>query len=208
MVALAPAVRSLCAGIALLCAAFPTALAETRIEGVQGQQYFSFEYREATDFSGLTWAGGNDFYTVSDKARAVFSMKISVEPLGGRILSASVGAAIPIQTKLADFEGIAFVPDARRIYVSAETGNGILGFDLRKRSTFPVSVPRIFSTARNNKSLESLTYWSDGGIGYEGKESHRRRRTAQQCSSSNGVLSNAGWNDVFRGRARSIWCFN
>jgi hypothetical protein len=144
--------------ILLLFIAAHCAVAQTIIEDVPGQQSFSFEYRAATDFSGLTWAGGGDYFTVSDKVRAVFPMRIAVEPSSGRILSASIGEAMPVQTKLADFEGIACVPDKGRVYVSTETGNGIFGFDLRKRSVIPVTVPPIFSQARNNKSLESLTY--------------------------------------------------
>ncbi len=132
--------------------------AETLIEGVADQQVFSFEYRAATDFSGLTWAGGSDWFTVSDKVRAIFPMRIALDPASGKILSASIGSAMPVKTKLADFEGIAFVPDKRRVYVSTETGDGIFGFDLRKRTVIPVAVPPIFSKARNNKSLESLTY--------------------------------------------------
>ena len=142
----------------LLLAVACAALAATEIEGVPGQQVFSFEYHAATDFSGLTWAGGSDYFTVSDKVRAIFPMTIALDPASGKILSASIGTAMPVKTKLADFEGIAFVPDTRRLYVSAETGDGIFGFDLRKRSVIPVAVPRIFSKARNNKSLESLTY--------------------------------------------------
>jgi len=134
------------------------AFAETIIEAIPGQPVFSFEYRAATDFSGLTWAGGSDWFTVSDKVRAIFPMTIALDPTTGKILSASIGTAIPVKTKLADFEGIAFVPDTRRVYVSAETGDGIFGFDLRKRSVIPVAVPPIFSKTRNNKSLESLTY--------------------------------------------------
>ena len=156
--AVAEAVRSLFTVISLLIAIEYHALAETIIEGVPGQQLFSFEYRAATDFSGLTWAGGSDYFTVSDKVKAVFPMSIAVEPSSGQILTASIGTALPVKTKLADFEGIAFVPDKRRVYVSTETGDGIFGFDLRKRSVIPVAVPPIFSKARNNKSLESLTY--------------------------------------------------
>ena len=137
--------------------------AETIIEGVPGQQLFSFEYRAATDFSGLTWAGGDDWFTVSDKVRAIFPMTIALDPASGKILDASIGTAIPVKTRLADFEGIAFVPDKQRVYVSAETGDGIFGFDLRKRTVIPVAVPPIFSKARNNQSLESLTY--DATIG-------------------------------------------
>ena len=144
--------------VGLLLVISCAALAATEIEGVPSQPFFSFEYRAATDFSGLTWAGGSDYFTVSDKVKAIFTMSIAIDSSDGKILSASIGAAMPVKTKLADFEGIAFVPDTRRVYVSAETGDGIFGFDLRKRSVIPVAVPPIFSKARNNKSLESLAY--------------------------------------------------
>ncbi|MCX6982449.1 MAG: esterase-like activity of phytase family protein [Verrucomicrobia bacterium] len=149
--------------VALLLAISCAALAETEIEGVRDQQTFSFEYRGATDFSGLTWAGGNDWFTVSDKVRAIFPMSIALDPASGKILGASIGTPVPVKTKLADFEGIAFVPGKQRVYVSCETGDGIFGFDLKKRTVIPVAVPPIFSKARNNKSLESLTY--DSTIG-------------------------------------------
>ncbi len=148
---------------ALVCLLFRVARAATEIEGVEGQPFFSFEYREATDFSGLTWAGGSDFFTVSDKVRAIFPMTIGVDASSGKILSAAVGTAIPVRTKFADFEGVVFVSGARCVYVSAETGDGIFGFDLRERRVIPVAVPPIFSKARNNKSLESLAY--DSTIG-------------------------------------------
>lgn len=149
--------------VALLLAISCAALAETEIEGVRDQQTFSFEYRGATDFSGLTWAGGNDWFTVSDKVRAIFPMSIALDPASGKIIGASIGTPVPVKTKLADFEGIAFVPGKQRAYVSCETGDGIFGFDLKKRTVIPVAVPPIFSKARNNKSLESLTYDSTVG---------------------------------------------
>ena len=149
--------------VALLLAISCAALAETEIEGVRDQQTFSFEYRGATDFSGLTWAGGNDWFTVSDKVRAIFPMSIALDPASGKIIGASIGTPVPVKTKLADFEGIAFVLGKQRAYVSCETGDGIFGFDLKKRTVIPVAVPPIFSKARNNKSLESLTYDSTVG---------------------------------------------
>ncbi len=145
-------------GALLLLLAVGCRAGATEIEGVPGQSAFTFEYRAATDFSGLVWAGGSDYFTVSDKVRAIFPMTIAVDPATGKILSASIGTAMPVKTKLADFEGITFVPDTRRLYVSCETGDGIFGFDLKSRTLLPVAVPPIFSKARNNKSLESLTY--------------------------------------------------
>jgi len=132
--------------------------AETTIEDVAGQAFFSFEYERATDFSGITWAGGSDYYAVSDKVKGIFPLRISIEPSSGRILDAEFRPMLPVKTKLADFEGIAFVPKTRRLYVSAEAGNGIFGFDIARGVTFPVAVPPVFEHARNNKSLESLTF--------------------------------------------------
>ena len=162
MVAVAPA-RGLCAAVFLLFAIGWPAVAETIIEGIPEQPFFSFEYHGATDFSGLTWAGGSDWFTVSDKVRAIFPMSIVLDPTSGKILNASIGTAIPVKTKLADFEGVAFVPDKRQVFVSTETGNGIFGFDLGKRTVISVAVPPIFSQARNNKSLESLTFNATAG---------------------------------------------
>ncbi len=144
--------------LALLLTLARAAHAATEIEDVSGQRDFSFEYRAATDFSALAWAGGSDWFTVSDKVRAVFPMTIALDPAGGRILSAFPGEPIPVKTRLADFEGLALVPDTRRLYVSCEAGDGIFGFDLRTRAVLPVAVPPIFTKARGNKSLESLTY--------------------------------------------------
>lgn len=139
------------------------ACADTVIESVAGQPFFTFEYDRATDFSGLAWAGGSDFYTVSDKVKGIFPLRISIEPATGKITDVKVGAMLPVKTKLADFEGIAFDADKRTLAVSAETGNGIFGFNLANGTTFPVEVPKVFSRARRNKSLESLTF--DPGAG-------------------------------------------
>jgi len=152
------AVYRLCVAIILLVTAERGVFAGTVIENIAGQPLFTFECRTATDFSGLVWAGGSDYFTVSDKVRAIFRMTIALDPASGKILSASIGTAIPVTTKLADFEGVTFVTDKKQVFVSAETGNGIFGFDLHKRTMIPVAVPPIFSQARDNKSLESLTY--------------------------------------------------
>ena len=134
------------------------ACAGTVIESVPGQPFFTFEYDRATDFSGLAWAGSSDYFTVSDKVKGIFPLRISIEPATGKITEVKVGAMLPVKTKLADFEGIAFDADKRTLAVSAETGNGIFGFSLATGATFSVEVPRVFSHARRNKSLESLTF--------------------------------------------------
>lgn len=132
--------------------------AETKIEAVAGQGMFTLAYEGATDFSGLTWVSSERFFAVSDKVRALFPLTLRVEAETGRIVEGSFGAAMPVKTKLGDFEGIAYVPALKRLYVSAETGSGIVGFDLLGDATFAVQVPKVFARTRRNKSLESLTY--------------------------------------------------
>lgn len=153
-------VKGLARGAVLLAAVFSASdlRGEVEIESIPEQPLFSFEYSIATDFSGLAWAGDDQFFAVSDKVRAIFLNMIDVERSTGKIRKISIDKPIPVITPLADFEGIAFVPRLQRVIVSAESGTGIFGLDLRNRTTTKVSVPRIFSNARNNKSLESLTY--------------------------------------------------
>ncbi len=135
-----------------------SAFAQTKIEAVNGQAIFPMEYDGATDFSGITWAGGEVFYAVSDKVRALFPLTLRVEPETGRIAEGRFGGPMPVKTKRGDFEGIAYVPALKRLYVSGESGGGIVGFDLQADATFTVEVPKVFARARRNKSLESLTY--------------------------------------------------
>ena len=132
--------------------------AEVVIEPVAGQSTVVVEYEGATDFSGLTWLGGENYYAVSDKVRAMFPMKIVVEKATGRIASARFGAPIPVKTDYSDFEGIAWQADTERLYLSSESENGIVGFSYDGASRFAVKVPEMFDQARKNKSLESLTF--------------------------------------------------
>ena len=146
------------ATLVALLAATAVACADSVIEGVVGQPFFSFEYDRATDFSGLVWAGGNDYFAVSDKVKGIFPVTIFIEPATGKIADVKVGTMMPVKTKYADFEGIAFDAEKRTVAVSTETGNGIFGFNLATSATFSVEVPKVFSRARRNKSLESLTF--------------------------------------------------
>ena len=143
--------------VAMLTLVALRSLAETKIEAVDGQGIFTMEYSGATDFSGLAWVGGDVFYAVSDKVKALFPLTLQIERATGRTTEGKFGVPIPVKTKLADFEGIAYVPALKRLYVSAETGSGIVGFDLLGDATFAVQVPKIFASTRRNKSLESLT---------------------------------------------------
>lgn len=134
------------------------AFSETKIEPVMGQQAVVLDYDKATDFSGITWIGGESYLAVSNKENGIFGISIKVDPGTGRVLDYKFGERLPVKAKLGDMEGIAFLPELKRIYISAESGNGIVGFDIRGDASFGVEVPAVFMRARPNKSLESLTF--------------------------------------------------
>src|SRR3954470_8928002 len=87
-----------------------TARAEVTIEPVPGQSTVDVEYREATDFSGLTWLGDDNYYAVSNREQGMFAMKIEVAPTG-RLTDISFRARVPIKTGYSDLEGIAYQPE-------------------------------------------------------------------------------------------------
>jgi hypothetical protein len=144
---------------ALLLVLAPPLYAEVTIEPVRGQDSVTIEYSGATDFSGLTWLEGDNYYAVSNRDRAMFAMKISVATETGRLTDARFTTRIPLKTGYSDLEGIAYQPETKRVYLSSESAHGIVGFDRAGDASFSVNtVPAIFKTARENKSLESLTY--------------------------------------------------
>ncbi len=132
-----------------------SALADVKIEDVPDQRDFKFRYKEATDFSGLTWVKGSGYYTVSNRVKALFGMRIELDS-NGKIQSAVIGGKLAVKTALDDFEGIAYWPERQRLYVSTEKPPGIVGFDMQGDATFAVNVPKIFAKARRNKGLEAL----------------------------------------------------
>lgn len=116
------------------------------------------EYSKATDFSGLTWIGGDGYYAVSNRTKALFPMKIAVNRESGRIESADVVGMTPVKSDVGDFEGIAWMPEKERLYISSEAANAIVGYDREADARFSAAVPPMFQNARRNKGLESLTY--------------------------------------------------
>ena len=154
------------------------AFAGTKIEPVMGQQTLVVDYDKATDISGITWVAGESFMTVSNKQNGIFPLNLRIDPNTGKLLEGKFGEKISVQSNLNDFEGIAYLPEFKRLYISAEGGNGIVGFDMQGDATFAVEVPNVFMRARPNKSLESLTFgagalWTanEGALDGDGKPS-------------------------------------
>ncbi|MBP7951475.1 MAG: esterase-like activity of phytase family protein [Verrucomicrobiales bacterium] len=124
-----------------------------------GEQAFQAE--TAVGLSGLTWAGGDRFYAVSDRS-GIVPVTLRIDPASGRILDGAVGAAWMPPTDLRDFEGIAWHAPSARLFVSAEQGPGIDSFTLDRRQAGRVALPGIFRKSRTNLSLESLTISPSG----------------------------------------------
>jgi hypothetical protein len=133
------------------------ARAEWKVEAVAGQATFMFKDADVSDFSGITWVGGDNFYAVANRAKAVFPLKLEIQP-NGRINSAQLGKRIPVKSRFDDFEGVAYWRERDRVYVSTERPPGLIGFDLAGGATFQAELPRVFAQARANKSLESLAH--------------------------------------------------
>jgi hypothetical protein len=144
-----------------------------RIEAVAGQPFLAVDYAGGTDFSGLTWAGGEDFFAVSDKARALFSLRLRIDPASGRLLEGAFKEKFPIQSALSDFEGVALQGKTGRLFISAEGGTGFLSIAKDGSDARSIEAPKIFKKARRNLSLESLSFgagafWSANEEALEG----------------------------------------
>src|ERR1700712_2192923 len=51
---------------------------EIKITQAEGSAFFTLNSEAATDFSGLTWVNGEDYFAVSDKDRAVYPLRLQV----------------------------------------------------------------------------------------------------------------------------------
>jgi hypothetical protein len=110
----------------------------------------------ATELSGLTWAGGTQYYAVTDNTPSVYPLTIAVDPISGQITSAAVTPPISLAAG-SDLEGIAYDATNASVFVSDETGPSIREHSLVDGSVLQtVSIPGVFGTHRTNLSLESL----------------------------------------------------
>ena len=147
---------------ALLTAAGAPLLAEPlRVERIATQAAFTIE-GPLTDLSGLTWAGGDAYFTVSDKRAAILPVTLRVDPATGTIASGEFGAPIPVPTTLADFEAIAFVAATGRFYISTEEPPGVVSFRPGEAAARTLPLPAVFARARRGLAMESMTW--DGTV--------------------------------------------
>ncbi len=126
---------------------------------MEGQPRFAIESAEVTDLSGITWAGGDSFYAVADHPNLLVPITLKIDRATGCIVHGQLGAPIAVQAPVRDFEGVAYVAATKTFFISAEEGNAVISLQPGGVAQLQ-PVPRIFSTARKNLSLESIT-WND-----------------------------------------------
>jgi len=105
--------------------------------------------------SGLTYAGGNQYYAVEDSGARLHPLTINLNSVTGAVTSASLGTSITLSGT--DLEGVAYNAANNSVYVSDETGATIKEYNLSGGWLSTVSVPTVYSSYRNNYSLESLS---------------------------------------------------
>ncbi len=142
-----------------LLAAFAHASPPLSIEHVAGQAGFTLE-GEITDLSGITWTGGAEFFAVSDKTNVLLPVTLRIDPASGVIQSGEFGAPIPVAAGHWDFEGVTYVAATRQFYIATELPPGILSFRRGAPAAKAMPLPPIFLKARENLSMESIT-WDD-----------------------------------------------
>jgi hypothetical protein len=122
--------------------------------------------------SGLTWAGGDRFFAVSDSRAVLYPYTIAIDPADGRVRSISLGEPVPLRDadgnawRGGDLEGVAFDPATGNVWVADEAQSTditrAIGLhrpdDGRLVSTVDVQAPGFRRrNVRGNAGLESLS---------------------------------------------------
>ncbi len=143
----------------VLALAVSAAAQTVEVESAQVQPRFIIENASVADLSGLTWMGGDSFAAVSDKRNLIQLLKLHIDGRTGAITGGAFGNVADVPAKARDFEGIAWIASTKAFFLSAESGASVLRFVPGSAAARAVSVPGIFSKARLNLGIESLT-WS------------------------------------------------
>lgn len=115
----------------------------------------------ARELSGITWGGGTRYYAVSDKLGKLFPLTVEIDPTVGTISQAVIEPDVVLPGSK-DLEGIAYDSEHKTVFVSDEKGPAIREYRLPDgRLVRSVIIPRVYSSVRDNLSLESLTLSPD-----------------------------------------------
>lgn len=115
----------------------------------------------AGNYSGIAYLGGTQYAVVSDKSQneGFFLFDIQLDSVTGQIASVVNQGFYGSGKTNRDGEGIAFVKPLNALFISGESDNRILGYDLDGKETgSEAEVPEVFKKARGNYGFESLSY--------------------------------------------------
>lgn len=113
------------------------------------------------NYSGIVWLGGSRYAVVSDKSDTdgFFVFDIRVDSVTGKILSVSNEGFFSSGGPNRDQEGIAYMPQGGKLYVSGEHDGCVLEYAMDGRHTGrQLLLPDVFATAGKNYGIEALTY--------------------------------------------------
>lgn len=149
-------------GVALtMLASATTVSAQTWRISSTGQGTVALAGNGAEELSGLTWAGGAQFYAVSDNGAKLFPLTIQLDGNDGTIVSSTVSAPIQLAAG-SDLEGVAFNSANSSVFVSDESGPAIREYGIPGGSVVQtLALPPVFAGHRSNLSLESLSLRQD-----------------------------------------------
>ncbi len=142
-----------------LCSILLARAQEVSIEKAEGQSRFAIESAAVTDLSGITWTGGDAFYAVADHPNVLVPITLKIDRATGGIVRGELGTPLAVQTPVGDFEGVTYVAATKTFYISAEYGNAVVRVQPGGAASHRPAPP-IFSEARTNLGLESIT-WND-----------------------------------------------
>jgi hypothetical protein len=109
------------------------------------------------ELSGLVRTGGDQYFAVGDTGGLLVPLAVGVDTATGAVTGATAGAPVTLAGGV-DLEGIAWDPGTGSVWVSDEVGPAIRRHDPVTGALLgALSVPSVFSSARTNRSLESLT---------------------------------------------------
>jgi len=118
----------------------------------------------AHELSGLTWAGGERFYAVSDDGGRLVRLRIAVDAGSGAIRSASVDGALAL-AQARDLEGVAMGADDGSVFVTDEIGPAVREYRRADgRLLRGATIPAPFDAMRYNLGFESLARDAHGAL--------------------------------------------
>lgn len=114
------------------------------------------------DLSGLSWAGGDVYWSARDSGGVLCELRIPLDRATGAVRGCEVLRSLKVPTGC-DLEGTVYDPLRKTVWLSDEKGPSIFEFDPAKGLTgVRVELPADLFCIQKNRGLEALEISSDG----------------------------------------------